>query len=153
MDKKVIWVNGHTTLTLKNGKIGSRQFTKEQYRIAAKTRSNFRKWIFAQGKGIPCPGKETKFIGNIGLNYHDGKCCDEMMISPAVTYETVKEFVLSDLCSVEEIEIQAEHAFRLYQRVKSFEVPYSKDYNKEKTSIYRGRRQVWLDLLHAKTQA
>ena len=153
MSDTILWCSKSSHLRLPNDTYEQgrkRYLTSEQYKIAARSRIEFIKWARSERYCFPCNGTQQTNYGGISMSWHD-QCCDQMQKWGKPILECLKIWAV-EVATLEELEIQAEHALKLYQRVKAEEVPYSKYNNKAVTSRWRKHRQLWLDMIQAKIQ-
>jgi hypothetical protein len=128
----------------------NRKLPKEDYQLALQTRKQFRNWIKRKGYGVECRGdKSEQLIPGFSMSFHFKCGCDDLGLLYRKPFgEVIKQWA-EEVATRKELEVQAEHALRLYQRIKSQEVPYSKTNSKAVTARYRKYRQQWLDLIAA----
>lgn len=151
MENQMLWGRSGFDLTPKSAKFGSRRLSKEQYALATKLERNFVKWAVANRKARHCYGKRIDKISGFGIACHSGCCGSLFLLFNTNEIDTLKEYAALPQCDIQGIEAQAEIALRLYQRIKSEEIPYSKDKGKQRTARYRQHRQNWLEILKIKT--
>jgi hypothetical protein len=148
MSDTILWCSKSSHLRLPNEtyKQGRKHYlTSEQYKIAARSRIEFIKWARSKRYCFPCEGTHQSNNYGIGISWHD-HCCDQMQKWGKPILECLKIWAV-EVATLEELEIQAEHALRLYQRIKAEEIPYSKEYGKNRTAKWRKHRQLWLDMI------
>jgi hypothetical protein len=146
MKHNILWCQSSTWL--------NRKLSKEDYRLAAQTKKKFKHWVQTKGYGSECRGdKSEQLIPGFSISFHSKCGCDEAGLVYRKPFEEVIKEWAAEIPTKKELEVQAEHALRLYQRIKSEEVPYSKTSNKTTTAKYRKYRQQWLDLIAVHTQS
>jgi hypothetical protein len=148
MSDSILWCSKSSSLrhpkeTWEQGR--KRYLTTEQYKIAAKTRIEFSKWAKANKYAYECNGVQQTNYGSFGMSWHND-CCDQLLKWRKPILECLAIWA-KEVATLEELEIQAEHALRLLQRIKAEEVPYSKENNKAATARWRKHRQLWLDMI------
>ena len=148
MSDTILWCQSSTHLRLPNENYaqGRKHYlTSEQYKIAARSRIGFLKWARSEKYCYECNGTSQRQYSYFSMSFHD-KCCDQMQRWRKPILECLKIWAV-EVATLEELEIQAEHALRLYQRIKAEEIPYSKEYGKNRTAKWRKHRQMWLDMI------
>lgn len=156
MSKEIVWFSNSVPLGLKGQHWSKeRRLTEQQRKDAVDLARQFRRWLKQTGKGTECRGVSRTNLGGFGMVFHDQCCSDnnQMMNLKGTELELLKQFAATDQCSLAGVEAQAEFALRLYQRIKSEEIPYSPTHGKQVTAKYRQRRQNWLEVLKVKTHA
>jgi hypothetical protein len=150
MERNILWCQSSTVLNQRGERFDKRKLSKEDYRIASLTRKGFRDWSKRKGYATECRGdKSEQLIPGFNMTIHIRCGCDDLgLIYREPFQEIIKQWAV-EVATKQELEIQAEHALRLYQRIKSEEVPHTQTNGKAVTARYRKYRQQWLDLITA----
>lgn len=153
MSKEIRWFSSSVPLQLKGQPYGKNRMSEAEGKAASDLKKQFRLWLKQTGKGADCRGTRHTNFGGFGMNFHDTCCTDNehLMRLKDSELELLKQFAATDRCSLAGVEAQAEFALRLYQRIKSEEIPYSQTHGKQVTARYRRNRQNWLEILKVKT--
>jgi hypothetical protein len=154
MDRNILWCSSSNPLHLKGEYSNKRKLSKEDYQLAALTRKRFKNWVQKKGYGSECRGdKSEQLIPGFSMSFHFKCGCDETGLLYRKPFEEIIKEWAAEVPTRKELEVQAEHALRLYQRIKSEEVPRSQTNNKARTARYRKCRQQWLDLIAVHNQS